>query len=591
MGAFFLYHKNADLCLDEVTLLFEKKGFQEPRHFTLENWNLWLFRKILTRVDNYLFEDENMRVAACGTVVYRGLGYRDSLHRLLADFRAGKIDQEQLLGSFCLIFWDGKRISILMDRSGTFHVFANDAHTCLSSSFLALLSASHMPLPLNRLALCEKLSTGYIVSPDTLVEGIQQVDRAVAATFRSSESGLQFVTMCARPPIELHNNGFKESIERQTSRLQSHFRAMDALHCEASGDLGLSSGYDSRLILACGKYLSKPLELFTHGTQGIHEREADIARQLAALRKQKLNQISTRRIEDLTPCETEDLLTDALYYQDGRCANMGAFSEVHTRSYKLNIAGEHHLGWNGLGGEMYRNFYSTANRLVNLRDWMNRNVYYPFARDAWGCQDEYEAMHYHIVDKLSRRLVTTSSANVSFLWLRRYYSEVRMPDCSAIKNDAHNQLSFFHTPFMDATLVAEAMNATSYIGYDGEFQAKMLQLIDPALAKLQTHYGHTLDRIPYWYRCLAFAKCLVSDRVQHQRMRRKLRLAEPSFLSSYYGFANRTRILSDIHTILRDFAFSGRFDDAMIHYAQRPTAIFVGMFLREFQHKLRLTCK
>jgi hypothetical protein len=587
MGAFFLYHNDAELCLDEVSQLFEKKGFRAPRRFLFGSWNLWLYRKILAHSDNYLRDDQGSAIASCGTVVYRGLGYRDSLKRLLSDFRTGNLDQEQLLGSFCLVFWDGEIVSILMDRSGTFHVFANDVHTCLSSSFLGLLTASPSPLPLNRLALCEKMATGYIVSPDTLVEGIEQLDSDVAATFSYSSSGLQVLSVCARPPIELHNKGLRESIACQISRLQIHFKAMDALHREAHGDLGLSSGYDSRLLVACAKYLSTPIDLYTHGTQGVHEFEASIARQIATNRNQKLHQISTRRIEDLSADDTETLLNDALYFQDGRCANMGAFSEVHTKSYRLNVAGNNYLSWNGLGGEMYRNFYFSANRNVTLRHWMNRHVYYPFAPDAWGCRDDYESMHRRIIAKVSRRLGTDVSSQVSFLWLRRYYSEVRMPDCSAIKNDAHNQLSCFHTPFMDATLVAEALNATPYIGYAGSYQARLIQHIAPALAKLQTHYGHPLDHIPYKYRCTAFIRSLVPNYIHYIKMRRKLRRAETSFLTSYYGFSSQVRMLGEIHDVLSDVVFRGRFKDAMIHYAQRPTAIFVGSFLREFHHKIR----
>ena len=65
---------------------------------------------------------------------------------------------------------------MLIDRLNVQHVFFNENHSCVSSSFLAVLVASPHPFRLNRLAAYEKLTTGYIISPDTLVEGIQQVN-------------------------------------------------------------------------------------------------------------------------------------------------------------------------------------------------------------------------------------------------------------------------------------------------------------------------------------------------------------------------------------------------------------------------------
>lgn len=588
MGAFLLFKQREDFDLSAAGNVFSKKGFPAPQELTFGSWNLWLYHKLLFDEGHNIYSDSGWSVSACGTVVYRGLGYRESLHRLLSDFRAANIDQEELLGSFCLLFWDGKTVSVLMDQSRTFHVFSNDAHTCISSSFLAVLEASPTPLPLNRLAVCEKMSTGYIVSPDTLVEGIQQVDGDVAETFSSPKLGIQFLPVSARPPVAFHDQGIDDSIARQISRLETHFRAMDALHAESHGDLGISSGYDSRLVLACRHFLSQPMALYTHGTKGVHDREAGIAKQIAKHCGFGLNQVATKRMENHSAENVAAILDDALYFQDGRCANMGAFSEVHTRSYKMRVIGKHHLGWNGLGGEMYRNYYFAANRSVNLRRWLDRHVYYPFASEAWGCSEEYEEMHRRKVAKLFHRLGEPVHEMVDFLWLRRYYSEIRMPDCNAVKNDAHNQVAFFHTPFMDATLVAEAINASPYIGCNGAYQARLIRTLDAGLAAIPSHYGHALDRIPLRPRLQAWVKCNLSEDIQRRRRQNILRQSATHVVPDYLAFSRRVPILNEIHDILCSTVLSGPLDAALIHYAQRPTALFIGSFLHAFQHKLRL---
>ena len=588
MGAFLLYKNSATLCVDEARIVFGKKGFSAPAEYGLGPWTLLQYGKMLASSDNHIAGGDGTALHACGTVIYRGLGYRDSLQRLLADFQAGRIDQEQLLGSFCLLFWDGRALSILMDRSRNFHVFSNDARTCMSSSFLAVLSAAPVALPLNRLAVCEKLATGYIVSPDTLVDGIRQVDDAVGATYQAGKDGACFLPVLARPSTTLRRESLADSLARQISRLQAHFRAMDALHVESRGELGMSSGYDSRLVLACAQFLSHPMDLHTHGTQGVHDAEMEVVQQIAARRGLTLSQVSTRRIEDHRAEEIAAILDDGLHFYDGRCShNMGAFGEVYTRAYKARVLGQHRLGWNGLGGEMYRNYYFTANRSVNLRHWLDRHVYYPFAAEAWGNAEEFEAMHRRKVAKIARRLGTAVPERPGFLWLRRYYSEVRMPDCDAANNDALNQLVFFHTPFMDAALVAEALQATPQIGCGGGYQARLIRALDPGLAAFPTHYGHTLDSIPLSPRLHAWWKCQVPEVVQRCRLRTVLRRRAPRLISEYQALAKNVPVLEEIRAALCSSVLRGRFEDAMIHYAQKPTTLFVGSFLRAFQHKIR----
>lgn len=588
MGAFLLFKKPALLCVNDARLIFGKKGFSAPSEFDLGRWTLLQYGKILPSPKNHITGADGTSLHACGTVVYRGLGYRDSLHRLLTDFRDGQVDQEQLLGGFCLLYWDGRSISILMDRSRTFHVFGNEERTCLSSSFLAVLSASPIARPLNRLAACEKLATGYIVGPDTMVAGIQQVDGDVGATYRTEEDGARFVPVRARPPIAVQREGMADSIARQISRLQTHFRAMDALHVESHGELGLSSGYDSRLVLACARFLSRPMDLHTHGTQGIHDAEMDIVRQIASRRELALSQVFTRRIEDHGVEEIAAILDDGLHFYDGRCShNMGAFGEVYTRAYKARVLGAHRLGWNGLGGEIYRNYYFTADRSVNLRHWLDRHIYYPFASEAWGNVEEYEAMHRHRVAKMAHRLGTSVPERAGFFWLRRYYSEIRMPDCDAANNDALNQLAFFHTPFMDAALVAEALHATPHIGFGGAYQSRLIRELDPHLAAFPTHYGYALDSIPLRPRLHAWWKCQVPEFVQRIRLRTILRRMEPRIVPGFLTFIKKVPVLEEIRAVLCSSVLRGRFEDAMIDYAQRPTTVFVGSFLRAFQHKIR----
>jgi len=589
MGAFFLHKKHSNLLLEETGKIFIRKGFSEPKTIALGDWVLWIYRKQALDVDNLYIAKDGLSVFCCGTVVYRRLGYRDSLRRVLDDFREKRLDQNELLGNFCLLFWDGRNIAILTDRLNVQHLFFNESRTCLSSSFLAVLAASPNPLPLNRLAVYEKLATGYIISPDTLVEGIYQLDDENGRKLGQGNPQLSFINHLERPPVRMHDNGLEDSLERQMDVLEKHFRSVDAIHTECSGELGLSSGYDSRLVLSCGKFLSEPLSIHTHATIGVHDAEATVARKITSDMNMALKEVTTHKMTEQTKEAVEKILEDGLYFFDGRCAHdMGAFSETYTRAYKLKVLGNHKFSWSGLGGEIFRNCYLTWRQSVILRNWMAAHIYYPFSNDAIGDKEISEEVHHRKIQKISRRLGDHFlKPQVSFVDLRRYYSEIRMPDCNAINNNAHNQIAFFHTPFFDSSIVYEGIDATPFIGCDGTYQAALIKRLNPKLASYPSHYGHPFDNVPLKYILKCWVRGKLPDTLLHKRARIISRQRGLAFAPKFMAFMDANPILSEIRYILGETVLKGRFEDAMLDYAQRPTTIFVGSFLREFQHKMK----
>ncbi len=589
MGAFFLYHSNKQLDLTNVSETFSRKGFAQPLRRRLGDWTLWLYRKQMIDVDNFFEADDGTLIVAVGTPVYRGRSYSDTLRCLLFDFQRGMIDQSQLCGSFCVLFWNGRFISALTDRLNTLHVFFDEHKTVLSNSFLAILSGSPYPRPLNRLAACEKLSTGYIVSPDTLVDGIFQVDDLCYSKWSAEKDLLTWIPHPTYSVGDLHAHGSGESLERQQTVLHEHFRLLNSINTEFHGELGLSDGFDSRLVLACSQFLDSPISAHTHATKDGHDQSKSIVEQIAQTHNINLVEVPTSQIEEHTPDSVAKIMEDNLYYYDGRCShNMGAFSEVYTAEYRRKVIGSNRFSLNGLGGEIYRNYYYTNQGTVPLDDWMRSKVYYYFASDAVGDSALYKAMHQHRMGKIFARIGAPSVARrVDFLWRRRYYSEVRMPDCDANNNDAHNQLSFFHTPFMDARVVIEGLRATPYIGATGVYQAALINLINPSLASLPSHYGYQFSKVPRGDILLAWVKGQVPDKWLYYRNKMKDRKLALPGLPRFLSFLETTPCLVEIRDALLASGTIHDFNIAMLNYAQRPTTFSVGMFFKSFHHKIR----
>ena len=590
MGAFFLHQTNASLDLEAAKEIFHRKGFAAPASFDLGNWRLFAYKKILLdNVENFII-DNDQSIFCCGTVIYYGLSYRDSLKRLLKDFQKNSVNQSELIGHFCLLYWNGSELKVLTDQMNTLHIFVNEETTCLSSSFLAMLSASPKPLPLNRLGVCEKLSTGYIVSPDTLVEGISRIDDKLAANFSQARHNIAFIPHPPRPDIKLHNKGLDASLNKQVEVLKNHFIKLDAMHQEFSGELGLSDGYDSRLLLACSQFLSKPLSLHTHATKGVHDQSVQIVEQMASHIGQPLHSVTTYRPEEQSSERLAEVLEDGLLFFDSRAShNMGAFSETYTREYKVKALGDNRMSLNGLGGEIYRNYYgSRRHGSFDLRQWMDLNVYYTFAKKTMGNNELFEEMHLRKQKKIASRLKVEYSPKIDFLWLRRYYGEVRMPDCDANNNDAQNQLSFYHMPFVQPDITCEGINATRYIGLGGNYQGALIHKLAPDLASFPSHYGHSFGcSLPWRHRLKSRIKENLPLGILYKRAKRNLLETKKLVIAKDMPFINSHSVLQESKDALLDSGVINNFEDALLHYAQRPTTLYIGTFLREFHNKLK----
>lgn len=592
MGAFVLYKSDHPVDGNAIRSVFQKKGFAEPAEFCLGPMTLWLYQKQLVDEENFHFENPTTAVFATGTIVYRGKSYKESLETLLVDFRNGALDFDEMLGSFCLIFFVDNRIHVLTDRLNVHHVFMDQKATRLSSSFLAMLVSTKEPLPLNRLAFYEKISTGYIIGPDTLVEGISQLTDALQQRTRSDS--FSFVHHPPRSSsVEYCSSGLDECVEHQILVLRKYFEDISPLAQQYGPELGLSGGYDSRLVLALSKGLPQPLTIHTHLTKGVGSHEADklIVPEMAGICGSEWQIVETTSMEEKSEDELAAVLADGLYYFDGRNShNMGAFSETYTRRYKMRTLGDRRMSLNGLGGEMYRNYYFASRRRFSFRQFMLNKVYYDQAVFAVPGRRLFDEMHECIVRKMADTIGIEFTGSIDQLALKRYYSEIRMPDCDGINNNAHNQLAFFLTPFIEWRVVREAYKALPYIGRTGTFQAALIRRQDENLADVTSHYGFPLSQERLSHVLVAgLLRGYVPDRLWNfrARLRTKYRGLGMRDVESFQRLTERSGTMKEIAAVLGDLAPPFDLGMCLRDSANRATVVFLGSLLREFHSHIR----
>ena len=587
MGGFFLYNQQCALSIDQVKSVFSKKGFQEPVDFNLSNgMHLLSFRKQLIDVQNFYENSNGNRIFLFGTCTYKGLDYQGTLSTILNDFCSDKFDSSELLGNFCILIDRNNTLECILDPLFVYSIFTDNDETCFSSSFLALLVSTKYRKRINELALYEKLSTGYIIGPDTLIEGIYRVDR----NFASKENLLRI----HQSLFSRHDRGkigtfksFGDAVDHLYEILNNYLIEIKALAEEFQMDLGLSGGYDSRLLLALSIDNRLHLKAHTHFEKGMHDTEGDvgIARELTRLTNIDLTEVQTRPIMDIPEDEVEDILTDGLYYFDGRNShNMGAFSESYTRKYKIRTLEDYRLSLNGLGGEIFRNYYFSNKKRVNTKSWMDFHIYYPNAWFALNSPSLAHSVKKRKLNKISIFLGNSIFKTISFADIRRYYSEIRMPECDGINNNAHNQLVFYLTPFIENSIIQEAYKVAPFIGLTGRFEAGLIKKADSALASVRSRYGFAFSNIPFTHTLYGFLKSTIPPIfwVKRNNYRIKKKSLGIKYYYDYVKWIDENSVGREIDQAFKSYCPGYRLEYATRDNAHRATIVFLGSFFREF---------
>jgi hypothetical protein len=591
MGAFFLYKKNAHLNLGDVKKVFSMKGFSEPYIFDLGSSELLLYKKQLIDQNNFIVKD-NVALYLIGTVTYKSEDYSGTKELLLHDFQHDNLDLDAFCGNYCLIFYDGNEVTLLNDSLNVQHLFTDEKHNFITSSFLGATSAVPEKLKLNRLACYEKLTTGYIVGEETLFKQIIHITKSVQ---KSGVGDWSFInTEHVQTPKSFDNQGRKESAAEQVNAIVDYIKRIEKLAEQYKPEIGLSGGYDSRLLYAA-TFQSWPFKIavHTHATEGvaIHDQEKEIVKKMAAAKGSELKIIPTKNMNAYTDIEIEDILKDGLYFFDGRCAyNMGAFSPVYTRKYKMSIVGNKQLTLNGLGGEMYRNYYMVSRPYIHCEEWMKAHIYCQGVDEVFVDSLNYSEMHQHICDKMEKELGFPWRKWISNFNMRRYYSELRMPDCDALNCNAHNQLQFYLTPFIERSLIEKAYRGYKYIGISGEYQAEIIRQLDSELASFPSHYGFNFSsREPIKYKFYMAVRGLLPDKIWNARVKYVTRRQGEKNRNLIYfkDVANKCNYLKRAADFTERLFPELNFDLLRKDYAMMPNSSYISVLLYEFRERLQ----
>jgi hypothetical protein len=485
MGAFFLHHKSSSLSSRQLDEIYEKKGFIHPAIFTLGDYHLRLYPKQLIGIPNF-YSDGTKSVYACGSLFYKGLGYVNSLKTLLKDHFADNIDPMELYGNYVLLFYDEirRKINFFIDPACIKNVYYSETDKVISSDFLAILHSTDRKFSLNNMAIIENITTGHLIPPDTCVYEILKLDKVGLNSLNKHFDGISFGT--AQPPEHDAPGSRDSAIDDANHKLTTYFKSVAELSDEFGAHIGLTGGFDSRLLLMHARKHLK--NLMTNSFWRTASNEYNNAKELA--RVSGLDFFSFEYKPFIKP-SFEVMMNNAFYFFDGQVRSQNRWDEEFNQpDYAAEISQGKYVGFHGSGGEQYRNadrFYGKISlKQYILYHWMFRQC-----NDSFLDKDIKQEVYENIKVKIFR-ITGIQEDKIDLDALKRIQNEVWNVANRTTRVNVLNQQQFYFAPFTEVQLSYPAYHYVPFLGKSLSFQIDMMKCMDQELSALITNYGFNL---------------------------------------------------------------------------------------------------
>lgn len=486
MGALFLYHKSCSIEERQVREFYKKKGFINPFIFDLGEYRLLLYKKQLVDVNNY-YSLDSVSLYVCGSLFYKGLNYEHSLKELLLDYRNECVSANDLYGNYVCLFYNSqtKKITFCLDPAFAKNVYYSTKLKIISSNYLAILECLDS-WSINELAIAENLTTGHLISPDTYVNEIQKIDKINFHELDNFFPNLE--TRTFTPKVIERIERRKDALRHANEMLSQYFSAVKNIAHQFGAHIGLTGGFDSRLLLMhAKKYITN---LITNSFWRENSIEYEIAKNLAYVANVPFYAFENGSFEAPPP---EHMMKKSFYFFDGQIRSQNNWDEVfNLPEYAAQIAYNHFVGFHGSGGEQYRN----ADRLIGSipfntyvkYEWMFKQSF-NFFKDK-----ELERAIFNRISAKIRRLTGISDNRIGLLELKIIQNEVWNTANRLTRVNVLNQQQFYFAPFTEYQLSHAAYSYVPYLGPSLAFQIDLLNNLDRELSEVRTNYGFRIDK-------------------------------------------------------------------------------------------------
>lgn len=516
MAPFFICKEQNRARLEKVRNHFIDKGLNSIEDISHKGWLILnVARKLIPDHEQYTFE--NTRVLVSGTMVYKGLGIKESGEQLAIDIAQSKLDFQTLLGEYTLIHLHNDGIEILSAPSGIANVFYVEDNFAVSSSMLALkcfIDGSKV----NKEAALETLLTGTLIGSETIYQGISKL--TPTRPFKSEN--LTAKVLPRRPHHGYFRGSKEEAVEYQIEVLGKYFQQLKPAADELGVDSGLTSGFDSRLMLALMRRHWNNFQIHGHYREKT-DKELEISTRLSEVAGLSMGKVPVVNPLSKTPGELQAQFMDAYQFCDGLVRMHGYWNEEYnTAEHRKSVLNVMKLGVSGIGGEQYRNSDNLVFSHYGLSDFVKyRLIFNISGTETVKQQKHINDLVSRISGKILKELNLEWTDKMSQLDIKRYWNEVFIPGRLGGRNNSENTISYFLSPFAESFVSQASYRVIPHLGIDSGFQMDMIKSLDPQLASVISDYGYTFDQsLSARYKMRAWLRGIIPLAVQQKRIDR-----------------------------------------------------------------------
>ncbi|HEY0269940.1 MAG TPA: hypothetical protein VGC10_03015 [Sphingomonas sp.] len=493
MGGLFLardeHPEFADAALGNARAQFARHGFPAPTEKHIPGWRILAAPYIVGGPETFAEAGEDF-AAVAGTLAFDGLMGAPALRALLAEAKPPSLDWSRLGGQFILLLHKEGRTFLATDYFGAFHLYHDAEMRLFSTSLLA--AATALPrVTFDRQGLYEYAFQASVLGSDTVLAELKRLGPNQMIELTASGPRVHAVSkplphQTTRTPVA-DRIAFQRDLLREI--VDGHARHFgDNIQCPLSG------GLDSRLVLAMLRALGRRPHIYVYGPPG--SPDVPIARQIGAAEGFDVEWIEKDRYRDITPDEFPEQVERNFQENDGLPNFGGIFDNggnAHARDARHRAGA---LAVSGGCGEIYRDFFFLPDRplkVANVTDSF-------FARfDPRDTTAEFHAGDYlrGIQDKILDALERPGDRSaLPRPVVEQIYPRVRCRSLFGREISVEARYSPYLMPFLDHRIVAEAMTLPMRQKEAGVFEARLLDAIDPALARQPSAYGHDFATPP-----------------------------------------------------------------------------------------------
>jgi asparagine synthase (glutamine-hydrolysing) len=285
----------------------------------------------------------------------------------------------------------------------------------------------------------------------------------------------------------------EERLDRHRTRLAAvvrrHVRHFgDHVHCPISG------GLDSRLVLAALRSEGCRPRTYVYGGDG--DGDVRIARLIGEAEGFEVEWFDKENALRITPDEFPGRVERNFQEYDG-LPNFGELFENGSNAAARDARHEGGaLSASGGCGEIYRNFFYLPDRRIGAGA-VGRTFFSRYALGDLTAEFDEGAFQGAVEDKILAALGLPGDRRpLPRAVIEQIYPRVRCRALFGREISLEGRYGAYMVPFLDRDVVAEAMTVPLALKNAGRFEARLLEAIDPELARLPSVYGHDFATPP-----------------------------------------------------------------------------------------------